>query len=78
MAKLQSQVNDLTAQVYKNNFSSSQTFNKACKFTDRLNIPGFNSAPTVAEVNDIIAVAGEMYICTSINPVVFTLVGSQT
>jgi len=77
VVKLQAQVNDLAGNFYKNNFTSSQTFNKDCVFNSRLRVPVYSTAPTVAEVGDLIAVAGELFICSSIGPVVFTLVGSQ-
>jgi hypothetical protein len=78
MVKLQNQVNELSGVFYKNNFTSTQVFNKACTFADRLKVPSFDSAPSVAEQNDIMAIAGELYICTSTSPVVWTLVGSQS
>ena len=80
--KLKSQLDSLSQSFYKNNFQSSQTFNKDCVFTTRLQVPTYSSAPSVAEIHDIIGVAGELYICTTAgnvaSPAVFTLVGSQT
>jgi hypothetical protein len=78
VVRLQNQINDLAGNFYRNNFTSSQTFNKACIFADRLKVPSFDSAPSVAEVNDIMGINGELYICTAINPVAWTLVGSQS
>lgn len=79
IAKLQSQVDDLSAQFYKNNFSSSQTFNKAVSFTDRLRVPVFDSAPSVGDVGDIFALAnGDLYVCIDASPVTFALVGTQS
>lgn len=78
VTKLKSDLADLSGQFYKNNFTSSQSFNKDCVFNSRLRVPIFDSAPSVAEVGDLIAVAGDLFICTSVGPVVFTLVGSQT
>ena len=78
IVKLQNQLNDLSGQFYKNNFTSSQTFNKDCVFNSRLRVPVFTSAPSVAEVGDLISVSAKLYICTAISPVVFTLVGSQS
>jgi hypothetical protein len=91
MDKTQQQINELTAQVqklssdlqslssqfYKNNFSSSQTFNKACSFQDRLKVPHYTSAPAVCEVGDIIEIGGKLYICTVANTT-FTMVGTQS
>lgn len=78
MQKLQSQVDALSGAFYKNNFSSSQSFNKACVFSERLRVPVFSGAPSVAEVGDLIAVGGVLYICTDESPVTFTVVGTQT
>lgn len=76
--KLQNQLNDLSGQYFRNNFTSSQTFNKDVSFTNRLRVPVFNSAPTVGEIGDIVCVGTGLYICTSTSPLTFTLVGSQT
>lgn len=79
---LRSELNDLKAGVYKNNFSSTQIFSKACIFNDRLKVPSYTSAPQVADVNDIIGIAGVLYICTTAgttaSPATFTLVGTQS
>lgn len=75
--KLQKSIDDLFGVVYKNNFASTQVFNKDSIFTGRLKVPSYSVAPTVAEVNDVIGVSGVLYICTSIGPVVFTKVGAQ-
>lgn len=80
-AKLQSQLSDLSAQFYKNNFSNSQTFNKDAIFQSRLRVPVYSAAPSVAEIGDLISVSAKLYICTTVgnvaSPAVFTLVGSQ-
>ncbi len=78
IVKLQNQLNDLSGQFFRNNFTSSQTFNKDAVFNSRLRVPVYSSAPSVAEVGDLICVSAKLYICTSINPVVFTLVGTQS
>ena len=80
--KLQSQLNDLSGAFWKNNFSSSQTFNKDVSFSSRLQVPVFSSAPSVGVVGDIICVGGKLYICTTAGntttPATFTLCGSQS
>lgn len=78
IASLRREITDLSGSFYKNNFTSSQTFNKDCVFSTRLRVPVHSSAPSVAEVGDLIAVGGKLYICTSDSPVTFTLCGSQT
>ena len=75
--KLQNQLNDLSGQFYRNNFTSSQSFNKACVFNDRLRVPVFNSAPTVSEVGDIACIGTTLYICTVANAT-WTVVGTQS
>jgi hypothetical protein len=81
ITKLQSQLNDLSGAFYRNNFTSSQTFNKSIIFTDRLKVPHYTSAPSVGEIGDILEVGGKLYVCTTsgniASPAVFTLVGSQ-
>ena len=76
--KLQSDFNDLSSAFYSNNFSGSQIFTKNIICNTRFRVPVYTGAPTTAEVGDLIAVGGKLYICSAINPVVFTLVGSQT
>ena len=75
ITKLKSDVDALSQNFYKNNFSSSQT-------TTRLQIPHYTSAPSVGVVGDIIEVGGKAYICTTAgniaSPATFTLIGSQT
>ena len=75
--KLQSSLNDLSSQFYKNNFSSSQNFNKDAIFSSRLKIPHYSSAPSVSEVGDLIEVGGKLYIGTAVSGT-FQLVGLQT
>lgn len=75
--KLQTGLDELSASYYKNNFSSSQTFNKDIIFQSRLKVPHYTSAPAVCEVGDIIEIGGKLYICTVANTT-FTLVGTQS
>jgi hypothetical protein len=75
--KLRSDLDSLSQNFYKNNFSSNQTFNKDCIFNTRLRVPSYQSAPAVCEVNDIIGINGKLYICTVANTT-FELVGTQS
>lgn len=75
--KLQSQVNDLSGAFYRNNFTSSQVFNKDSVFNTRLRVPIYTVAPTICEVGDLIAISGKLYICTVANTT-FELVGTQS
>ncbi len=76
--RLESSVNDVTGAFYKNNFTSSQSFNKDCVFNTRLRVPVYSAAPTVGEIGDLIAVSGVLYVCTNATaPATFSKVGSQ-
>ena len=80
--KLRSDLDSLSSSFYKNNFSSSQVFNKDSVFTTRLKVPHYSSAPSVAEVGDLIEISGQLWICTTASVggsgAVFTLVGTQS
>ena len=66
----------LNEEVYRNNFTATQDFNKASSFTTKLKVPHFNELPTTGEVGDIIELSGKLYICSSAN--VYSLVGTQS
>lgn len=74
---VRSELDALKGEFYKNNFSSSQNFNKDCTFNSRLRVPVYSSAPAICEVGDLIAIAGKLYICTVANTT-FTVVGTQS
>lgn len=78
LASLQRQLGELFSQVYKNNFSSTQTFSKDAIFSSRLRVPVYSAAPTVAEEGDLAYIAGKLYVCTDASPVTFTVVGTQS
>ena len=73
--QLKKDLGALNSEYYKNNFSAVQDFNKKSNFTTRLKVPSYATAPTTAEVGEIIEVGGKLYICSTAN--VFTLVGAQ-
>ena len=79
---LQTQINilkkDLEAlnqEVYLNNFSAHQDFNKKSNFTTNLIIPKYNILPSTCEINEVVGVGGILYICKSTNS--WQKVGSQ-
>jgi hypothetical protein len=87
IGSLRAEINDLKAGVYKNNFSSTQVFNKSCIFNDRLKVPTYTTAPDVGEQGDVIGIIVdatncELYICTTkgdvATPATFTQVGTQS
>lgn len=69
---LRANLKSLTDEVYRNNFSSHQDFNKSSNFTSRLKIPHYDLIPIVGEIGEIIEVGGFLLICSS--PNTFTLV----
>lgn len=78
--RLEQALFDLTSEVYTNNFSSSQDFNKYSRFNTRLKVPSYASDPSVGEVGDLIEVSGKLKICTvaSSTAPTFTIVGTQS
>lgn len=69
---LATELEALKKEVYRNNFSSSQDFNKFIRCNTRLKIPHYDQIPPVGEIGELIEVGGVLYICSSSN--VFTLV----
>jgi len=73
--QLRKDLEALNNEYYKNNFSAVQEFNKKSNFTTQLKVPSYVTAPTTAEVGEIIEVGGKLYICSTANT--FSLVGTQ-
>ena len=69
---LKADLEALNQEVYRNNFSGHQDFNKYSNFTTKLKIPHYDIPPIVGEVGEIIESGGALYICSSPNS--FTLV----
>lgn len=69
---LQNDLASLTQEVYRNNFSGSQDFNKFIRFNTRLKVPHYDAIPPIGEVGELIEAGGALYICSS--PNTFTLV----
>lgn len=74
--KLRQDLDALNAELYTNNFSALQIYNKYSNFTTQLKIPHYASLPTKCEVGEILESGGKLYICSSTNS--FSLVGTQT
>lgn len=64
---LRQELTALQSEVYRNNFSSSQDFNKFIRCNTRLKIPHYDSVPPVGEVGELIEVNGTLLICSSAN-----------
>lgn len=74
--KLKREIESLRSSFFTNNFATSQDFNKYSRFNTALKVPSYSTAPTSAEVGELIEVGGKLYICSTTDN--FTLVGSQT
>lgn len=72
IALLRADLTALQQEVYRNNFSGHQDFNKFSNFTTRLKVPHYDSIPPICEVGEIIEAGGVLYICSSNNT--FTVV----
>ena len=74
--KLEKDLFDLNQEVYLNNFSASQDFNKKSNFNTTLKVPHYASDPTTCEVGEIIEVGGKLKVCSATNT--WTICGLQT
>lgn len=64
---LRNELTELKNEVYRNNFSSSQDFNKFIRFNTRMKVPHYDAVPPVGEVGELIEVGGVLLICSSPN-----------
>lgn len=74
--KLRKDFDDLNSEVYSNNFSSLQDFNKFSRFNNRLKVPVYGTAPATCEVGEVICVGGKLKVCSSANT--WSTVGTQS
>lgn len=74
--KLERDIFDLNAEIYANNFSSSQDFNKFSRFNTRLQVPTLSATPTTCEVGELCVVSGKLRVCSAANT--WTIAGIQT
>lgn len=79
MAKFRSDLADLSANFYKNNFSSRQDFNKACSFNTKLKVPIYTTLPS-CEVGEICAysIGGTYKLMIATETDTWTIVGTQS
>lgn len=73
---IKQELESLRGEVYKNNFSGSQDFNKTSRFNTRLKIPHYQSIPSIGEQGEICEIGGKLYICVSANR--FVVAGTQS
>jgi hypothetical protein len=65
--KLRKDLDALTEEVYKNNFSATQDFNKKSSFTTSLKVPSYTQLPQNCLVGEIAEIGGVLKICSSTN-----------
>jgi hypothetical protein len=71
---LQAQINtlkrdlqDLTDEVYRTNFTAQQDFPKYSNFTTRIKIPVFATKPSTCEIGEVCSNGGKLWHCSAIN-----------
>jgi hypothetical protein len=74
--KLQKDIEAISTEVFKNNFSTHQDFNKASSFNTKLKIPSYTSVPATCEVGEIIENNGKLLICSATDT--WTICGTQS
>jgi len=73
---LRKQIEQISTDVYKNNFSTHQDFNKASSFNTKLKVPSYTSVPATCEVGEIIENNGKLLICSTADT--WQIIGTQT
>lgn len=65
-------------EFYRNNFSSSQDFQKYSRFNSRIKVPTYATAPTICEIGELYVNSGtgKLYVCSAANT--WSLVGTQS
>ncbi len=77
--RLRADLEALNSEMYTNNFSALQDFNKYSRFKVRLQVPTLTANPTVGAVGDVVCVGGKLKVCTvaSATAPTWTVCGTQ-
>lgn len=74
---LKQQVEALTAELYRGNFSGSQDFTKKVRMQTALRLPVYGTAPAKCEQGELyVNTNGKLYVCSAANT--WSLVGTQS
>lgn len=74
---LKQQVEALSAELYRGNFSGSQDFTKKVRMQTALRLPVYGTAPTKCEQGEVyVNTNGKLYVCSAANT--WSLVGTQS
>lgn len=78
MQKLEADLKALNEEVYLNNFTASQDFNKYSRFNTRVKLPTLSATPSTCEIGELCVVSGtgKVYVCSAANT--WTIVGTQS
>jgi len=74
--KIKDDLQALTNEFYRNNFSARQDFYKFSDFKTGLKVPNYSATPATGEVGELIQVSGKLYVCSAANT--WTVAGSQS
>ena len=67
ITSIEQDLKSLSDEIYTNNFSTSQDFQKYSRFNTRIKIPHSASTPATCEVGELVEVGGIAYICSAAN-----------
>lgn len=73
--RLQADLDALRSEFYRNNFNSSQDFNKYVSFNGKLKVPVLTATPTTCDIGEVCCVSGKLRVCSAANT--WTIVGTQ-
>ena len=74
---LKQQVEALSAELYRGNFSGSQDFTKKVRMQTALRLPVYGTAPTKCEQGELyVNTNGKLYVCSAANT--WSLAGTQS
>jgi hypothetical protein len=74
--KLQRDLQDLTDEVYRNNFSTYQDFNKSSFFNTRLKVPVVTALPSTCVIGELVSYSGKLYVASAANT--WVVAGTQS
>jgi len=74
---LKQQVEALSAELYRGNFSGSQDFTKKVRMQTALRLPVYGTAPAKCEQGEVyVNTSGKLYVCSAANT--WSLAGTQS
>ncbi len=65
--ELEKKVQALNDEFYRNNFTSTQDFNKTSRFNSRLRVPVVTALPATCEIGELCSYSAKLYHCSAAN-----------